>query len=220
MADRGKMALEARGEIAGLDLHVIEIELHPHIRPRDLLDDRRRLLRQMQQIFRPVAPVERLDQEADAVLGGEIGGAGEIGDERAFGRALLGFRRHPAGEAVDGLRADADRIVERPGEQRGELLLRARAPPRRRPGRRTHPGVDAEHGQAVPLDLAADVGRLLVIRGLQLDGLEARAGGGAEPREQRAFGEEIGEIRGKTGHGPLFKRFAERTGSGAQRLKR
>ena len=58
--------------------------------------------------------------------------------------------------------------------------------------------------EAVALDLAADVGRLFVIRGLQLDGLEAGRGGGAEPREQRPFGEEIGEVRGETGHGALL----------------
>ena len=54
------------------------------------------------------------------------------------------------------------------------------------------------------LDLAADVGRRMVIRDLQLDGLEAGGRGGSEPLEQRPFGEEIGEVGGETGHGALL----------------
>ena len=113
------MLLEPVDQIARLDLHMIEIELHPHIGPADLGDDRRRLLRQVQQIVRPVAPVERLDQDADAVLGGEIGGAGEIGDERALPGALL--RRHPAGHAVDRRCRRSPPQSRALCEQRGEL---------------------------------------------------------------------------------------------------
>src|ERR1700704_4808078 len=54
--------LETLQEVAADDLDVIEIELDAHIRPVDLGDQIRRLLDPRDEIIRPVARIERLDQ--------------------------------------------------------------------------------------------------------------------------------------------------------------
>ena len=71
-------------------------------------------------------------------------------------------------------------------EQRGELRFASGHARDAALASRGGRGVDAEHGQAMALDLAADVRRRMVVGDLQLDGLEARCGGGTEPRRAAA----------------------------------
>src|SRR5580704_12161940 len=49
-----------------------KIELHPDVRPAQLLDDSGCLLRQVEQIVRPVAVIELFDQEADPLFAGQV----------------------------------------------------------------------------------------------------------------------------------------------------
>ena len=149
MADQGKMFLEAADEIAADDLRVIEVELHAHVRPLHLGDDVGRLLGAGEEIVRPVARIDRLDQQRDVFLLRGIGDAREIPDEGHLRRRPL-LRRHLAGEAMDLTAADGGDVVERLLEQRGEFALAAgdggdaELARRRLTGR----GVDAKHGQA------------------------------------------------------------------------
>src|SRR5439155_5772541 len=81
MPDNRKVLLEPSDEIAADDLDVIEIELNAHIRPLHLGDDVGCLLDAAEEIIRPIARVERLDQERDVALARRIGSPNEIADE-------------------------------------------------------------------------------------------------------------------------------------------
>src|SRR5262249_55773299 len=105
MADERQMFLEPPNEIAADDLGVIEVELDAYVRPLPLGDEAGRLLGAGEEIVRPVARIDRLDQQRDVFLLRGIGDAREIPDEgRLRGRPLL--RRHLAGEAMDLAAAD------------------------------------------------------------------------------------------------------------------
>ena len=94
VADQRQVFFEAADEIAADDLGVIEIELDAHIFPFNLGDDVGGVLGAVQVIVRPVARIDRLDQERDVFLRRRVGGAREIFDQRGLGGGpLLG--RHP-----------------------------------------------------------------------------------------------------------------------------
>ena len=125
----------------------------------------------------------------------------EILHEGRLGRGpLLG--RHLAGEAMDLTAAERDDVVERLLEDRGEFLLPARD--------RRHAefscrllagrGVDAEHREAVTVDLGPQRGRRVVIHELQFDRPEARRGRGAKALDQRTLGEQVAEVGGEARH--------------------
>ena len=158
----------------------------------------------MEQIVRPVAVIERLDQKADPLFAGQVGGSPEIRDEDTLGLASP-VSRHRAGQAVNGPPSDRHGIVERAAKQRGEILLAPRHRGEAGCGARRRGRVDAENGEAMPLDLAPDIGGGMVVRGLQLDRLEARRRGRREPLQQRKLGEEIGEIGGEARHAPFLE---------------
>src|SRR5580704_11574301 len=198
VADHGEEFFEALEQIARHDLHVVEIELDAHIRRADLGDNVGGVLDPAQEIARPVARIDRFDQQRDVGLGGVGRGALEVFDENGLRRrALLG--RHRAGHAMDGAAADRRHIIERALEgcvpialaprQCGETEFRAL--------RR----VDAELCQVMPLQLGRHRRRRDVIRKLQLDGGETRSSSSAEALDQRALGEKMAEIGGKAGHG-------------------
>ena len=112
MADDRKVLLEPAYEIAADDLRVIEIELHAQVFPLDLGDDVGRVLGAGEEIVRPVARIERLDQERDVLLRRSVRRAREIPDQRGFGGGpLLG--RHLAGQHMDLAAADRHHIGER-----------------------------------------------------------------------------------------------------------
>ncbi len=187
MADERQMLLESPDEIAADDLGVIEVELDAHVRPLHLGDDVGRLLDAGEEIVRPVARIDRLDQQRDVLLPRRIGRAHEIPDEGHLRRRAL-LRRHLAGEAVDLAAADGGDVVERLLEQRGEFLLAAgdggdaELALRQLTGR----GVDAEHGQAVPVELGLHGGGRVVVGKLQLDRRESRPR--PRPRTARSAG--------------------------------
>jgi hypothetical protein len=60
--------------------------------------------------------------------------------------------------------------------------------------------VDTEHCQAVILELFPHQRWRMIVGKLQFDGTKTCRGRGAEPLEERPFGEKIGEIRGKARH--------------------
>ena len=89
-------------------------------------DDIGGVLDAVEVVARPVARIDRLDQERDVLLGREVGGSHEIADEDGLaGGALL--RRQLAGQHVDLPPADRHHIVERLPEQHGEFSLAAAA---------------------------------------------------------------------------------------------
>ena len=71
----GKYFSSRREQVAADDLHMIEIELDSHVRHPGLGDDVGGVLDVIEKIARPVARVDRLDQQRDVLGGGEIGGA-------------------------------------------------------------------------------------------------------------------------------------------------
>ena len=100
---------------------------------------------------------------------------------------------------MDGAAADRHHIIERALEGGVPIALAPRQ--RGKAEFRALRRVDAELGQAVPLQLGRHRGRRDVIGKLQLDRGEASRGGGAEALDQRTLGEQMAEIGGKAGHG-------------------
>src|SRR5262245_10016646 len=207
MAHEWQVLFKAPDEIAADDLRVIEVKLDAHVRPLHLGDDVDRLLGAGEEIIRPVARIDRLDQERDVLLPRRVGGTHEVANEGHFRRRPL-LRRYLAGEAVDLTAADGSDVVERLLEQRVKFPLvagdgsdaeLARCGLSRR-------GVDAEYGQAVPVELDLNRRRRVIIGDLQLD--RAKSGGGrcGEPPDQRPLGEHISEIGGEAGHAGLTMR--------------
>src|SRR5215470_11528366 len=108
MTDDRMIARKPRHQVAALDLGMIEIELHAHIGPADLRDDAGGLLGPVQEIVGPVAAVDWLDQDTDAVVAGKVGCARDVGDKDLLALGLP-LRGHLAGQAMDGGGADPDR---------------------------------------------------------------------------------------------------------------
>src|SRR5262245_24048541 len=198
------MFFESPEEIAADDLGVIEVELDAHVRPLHLGDDVGRLLGSGEEIVRPVARIDRLDQQRDVLLLRRVGDAREIPDEGHHPRRPL-LRRHLAGEAMSLTAADGGDVGERLLEQRGEFALAAgdggdaELARRRLTGR----GVDAEHGQAVAVELGLHGGRRVVVGELQLDRPKTGRGRSRETFDQRALGEKISEIGGEARHAQI-----------------
>src|SRR5262249_962369 len=87
-------------EIPATDLVMVEIELDAQVRPVRFAQDVGRLLQRSEEIPRPVAPVDRLDQQGDAPIGRAIGAARKIANKGALRlRLLMGGRN--AGQAMD-----------------------------------------------------------------------------------------------------------------------
>jgi hypothetical protein len=81
VANERKKLFESPDEIAADDLGMIEIELDAHICPIDLGDDVGRMLDAGEEIIRPVARIERLEENRDVALSRRIGGRDEVADE-------------------------------------------------------------------------------------------------------------------------------------------
>ena len=124
MADHRQILLEPVQQVAADDLHVIKIELHAQVRLADLGDDVGGVLGAIEEIARPVARIDRLDQQFDVFCRGEIGGARKVGGKDAVGgRALV--RLDLAGQAVHGAAADRGGVIERSSKLRVPVLLAA-----------------------------------------------------------------------------------------------
>src|SRR6516225_11913177 len=98
--------------------------------------------------------------------------------------------------------ADGGDVVERLPEQRGEFALAAGdgGDAELTRHRLTGRGVDAEHGQAVAVELGLHGGRRVIVGKLQLDRPKAGRGRRGETLDQRALGEKISEIGGEARH--------------------
>ena len=180
---------------------MIEIELDADVSPLRLGDDVGGVLDPVEEVARPVARIDRLDQQRDVLLGREIGRLHEIADEDGLAGGPL-LRRELARQHMDLPPADRDHIVERLPEQDREFSLAARHAGEPEltglhiAGRR----VEAEHGQAVLFELRLHRARGVVVGKLQLDRGEARGRRGREALHERSLGEQVGEIGGKAGH--------------------
>ena len=96
---------------------MIEIELDAHIRPPDLANDGGGMLGPGEKIVRPVAWIDRLDQERNGLFGCQVGRALQIGNEDALRRRTL-LGRNPARQDMDLPTTDGRDVVERLAKQR------------------------------------------------------------------------------------------------------
>src|SRR5579871_34485 len=199
VADKREMRFQAPDQIAADDLGVIEIELNAQVRRTDLFDDFGGVLETSKKITRPVAGIDRLDQKRDAGWRRLRGRAFQIFQKHGFGRRPL-LDRDAAGHAMDRGAADHDHIIERLAECRVPFALAARTRAETEIAVAAHRRVDAELGEAMPLQLRLHGRRRYIIRKLQLDRSKASRRGRAEALEQRALGEQITEIGGEAGH--------------------
>src|SRR5262249_62138288 len=100
MSDQGKKFLQPVDQIAAYDLHMVEIELHADVRFRGFFDNSGRMFDVIEKIVRSVPAVDRLDQQFDFFLGGDVGRLDEIVEIDAVRRRpLLGGNL--AGETID-----------------------------------------------------------------------------------------------------------------------
>ena len=199
MPDQRQMRLETPEQIAAHDLRVIEIELDADIGFARLGDDVGGVLHAIEEVVRPVAIVDRLDQKRDPLFGRKIGGARQIGDKGPLRRRPL-VHRHEAGETMDGAATDGHDVVQRLREQRVEVALAIWH--RRQPELPLTAalGVDPEHGEAMAFDLGPESRCRRGVGKLPLDREKAAGGRGSGSLDQRTLREKIGNIGSKTGH--------------------
>jgi hypothetical protein len=125
MTDDGQEFFKTIDQVSTHDLNVIEIELHADVLLPDLANNVRRVFDMIQEIIRPIATVDRLNQQCNFLGGGQIGCTGQIVDkDTVCSRSLLG--RHLAGQTMNRARANSAGIFERAGEQRLPVLLATR----------------------------------------------------------------------------------------------
>src|SRR4029077_15328389 len=125
MSDDGQEFSETIDQVSTHDLNVIEIELYADVFLPDLADNVGRVFDMIQEIIRPIATVDRLNQQCNFLGGGQIGCTGQIIDkDTVCSRALLG--RPLARQTQKRRRADRAGIFERAGEQRLPVLLATR----------------------------------------------------------------------------------------------
>src|SRR5262245_3630876 len=86
MTDHRQELFQAPGQIAPDNLHMIEIELHADIWLSDFCNHVGRVLDVIEKIIRPVARVNRLDQQRDVFCCRKVGRARKVVDEYAIGR--------------------------------------------------------------------------------------------------------------------------------------
>src|SRR6185437_494310 len=75
VADHREVVLEPVQQVTAHDLHVIEIELHAQVGPSHLGDDIGGVLDVIEEVVRPVARIDRLDQKRDVFLCRKVSGA-------------------------------------------------------------------------------------------------------------------------------------------------
>src|SRR6476646_11495684 len=200
MSDDGQEFFETIDQVSTHDLNVIEIELHADGFLPDLANKVRRVFDMIQEIIRPVATVDRLNQQCNFLGGGQIGCTGQIVDKDAVcSRALL--ERHLAGQTMNPARANCAGIFERAGEQRLPVLLATRYGSKAKLAiALARWCIEPKDGELVPFDRRFySRGRNLVGK-LKFDRLEPCCCGGVDPLKQRSLGEEIPKIGSKTRH--------------------
>ena len=179
---------------------MIEVELNAHVGRTNFANNISGVLDTVEKIIRPVARVDRLDQERDVRLRGVLCSAREIFDEGGLGGWTL-VRRYGAGKAVNGAAADGDDIVECLSERRIPIALASGHCGEAELAVPALCGVHAELYQAMPFEFSLHGRRRHTVGKLQLDRLEARRRRSAKALDQRPFGEEITKIGCKAGHG-------------------
>src|SRR5438105_12639071 len=107
-----EIALDGGREIALHDLHVINVVLQPKIVRADFIDDGKRLLRAVEIETRNVTGVARLDQQPDAGRLELVGGKPEVGCKDLTHLFRGDARRSDAGQTVDLLAPQGDRILD------------------------------------------------------------------------------------------------------------
>src|SRR5262245_28921342 len=125
MTDHWQELFQAPGQISPHNLHMIEIELHPDIWLSDFCDHISRVLDVIEKIIRPIARVDRFDQQRDVFGCRKVSRARQIVDEYAISRGTL-FGRDLAGKAVNGAAADRARVVESTRKKSLPVFLPAR----------------------------------------------------------------------------------------------
>src|SRR5436190_15000693 len=106
------MLCEPGNEIASDDLRMIEVELDADIRPLYLGDEVGGVLGAGEKVVRTISRIDGLEQDRDVLLGGCIGGACEIFDQRFLGRRPQ-FGSDFAGKTMDLAAADHGNVIER-----------------------------------------------------------------------------------------------------------
>ena len=101
---------------------------------------------------------------------------------------------------------DGGDVVEALRKQLGELLLASRngSYPEFSPGQLPRARIDAEHGQAMPIELRLHSGGRVIIRKLQLHGRKASCRRGCKPLDHPPLGKEIGQVGSKPRHRDVF----------------
>ena len=89
MADALAHALDQPGQVAVHDLRVVQVELHRHVGPVDLLDPADRVHLVGDEVAGDVPAVQRLDQHRDVVAGQSVGGVAHVGDEGFLARRAV-----------------------------------------------------------------------------------------------------------------------------------
>src|SRR4030095_5241365 len=112
MANHRKDCLETMDQVSADNLHMIEIELHADICFADLCDNVCRVLHMIEKIIRPVATVNRLDEQRYVPRRRTVGGYAKVFNKYPVGRRTL-LRRDLSREGMNCGGANIARIIQR-----------------------------------------------------------------------------------------------------------
>src|SRR5215475_7295902 len=125
MADMCKGSLESVAQIAAYNLGVVEIELNTHVGPPNFANNGGGMLGPGEKIIRPVAWIDRLNQERNGLFSRQVSRSLQVGNEDPLRRrALLG--RHPSCQYMDLPAPNPGDVVERLAKQHAEVLFAPR----------------------------------------------------------------------------------------------
>ncbi len=206
MVDLRQMGLHGAGQVALHDLHMVDVVLQEQVGAADLFLDRQGLLRVIEIEAWNVEGVDRLHHQLDAHRLQLVGGVFEVGDEGVFDRGVVHALGADAGQAVDLIVAQHLRVGNGQVDPGTELFnpVRQAGDPALTLGPVTGRQVEQHLGQLVGFQLGLDVGRVVVVGEQVFNAMKTSVGSRLKTDKEILFGEQHGQVGGKTRHGGLL----------------
>ena len=205
MVDVWQVRLHRARQITFHDLHVVDVVLQEQVGAAHFVLNRQRLRRVVQVEARNVAGVDSFHHQLDAHRLQFVSGVFEVGDESFFDHGLVNALWANTRQAVDLVVAQHLRVSDGQVDTGTELFntVRQAGDPALPFGPITGWQIEQHLGQFVGIELRLDIGRAVVVRKQVFNAVETSVGSRLKTDKKILFGEQHGQVGGKTRHGEL-----------------